>query len=142
MGTIELAHIGLVCGSLAETEAFYSHHFGFTRARVIDRGAQGQIIFLKNPSGTLYLELFPATTSSPAAIDIGDGPAWPGFKHLAFAVTDLDQVLARMGKEAHITQGPMDLGEVLQGWRTVWLRDPDGRILELSQGYADEGNCE
>ena len=137
MGTVELAHIGLVCRSMAETESFYSRHFGFTRARVIDRGEQGLIIFLKNPGG-LYLELFPAAAAAPVTADTGDGPDWPGFKHIAFAVKSIDEVLARMGDEAVITQGPMDLSAMVSGWHTVWLRDPDGRILEISEGYADE----
>ncbi|MBU1105315.1 MAG: VOC family protein [Candidatus Riflebacteria bacterium] len=137
MGTVELAHIGLVCKNMEETESFYSRHFGFARARVIDRGDLGLIIFLKNPGG-LYLELFPATAVAPVATDIGDGPNWPGFKHIAFAVENIDEVLAHMGDEALITQGPMDLSAMVSGWRTVWLRDPDGRILEISEGYADE----
>ena len=24
-----------------------------------------------------------------------------------------------------------------QGWKVVWLRDPDGRIVEISEGYRD-----
>ncbi|EKD83033.1 MAG: glyoxalase/bleomycin resistance protein/dioxygenase, partial [uncultured bacterium] len=70
--------------------------------------------------------------------DTGDGPDWPGFKHIAFAVKSIDDVLAHMGDEAIITQGPMDLSAMVSGWHTVWLRDPDGRILEISEGYADE----
>lgn len=26
------------------------------------------------------------------------------------------------------------------GWRTVWLADPDGRIIEISQGFTDQEN--
>lgn len=58
MASLALHHVAISCGDLKVTEAFYTQHFGFTRARVLDIGGGNQIVFLKN--GEAYLELFQA----------------------------------------------------------------------------------
>jgi hypothetical protein len=40
--------------------------------------------------------------------------------------------------EAEVTLGPLDFGDFIPGWRTAWVRDPDGVIVEISQGYVDQ----
>ena len=69
-----------------------------------------------------------------------DGHHFPGVRHLAFKVDDVDAKLAEMGDDAKITLGPLDFSEVIPGWRTVWVADPDGRIVEISQGYVDQSD--
>jgi glyoxylase I family protein len=122
---------------MAATERFYSQHFGFRRARVIPLGAT-QIIFLK--AGDAYLELFAAEGDAPAPPVAGDGPHYPGWRHIAFKVDDVDAKLAAMGADAQVTLGPFDFGDFIPGWRTVWVSDPDGNVVEISQGYADQEN--
>ena len=73
-------------------------HFGFQRARVVPLGGGDQIVFLK--SGTLYLELFQATQENPVSAAAGTGPEYPGWRHLAFKVDDIDAKLAEMGADA------------------------------------------
>jgi len=34
--------------------------------------------------------------------------------------------------------GPLGFDAVIQGWRTAWIKDPEGNIVEISQGYKDE----
>ena len=97
--------MGVVCADMAATERFYSTHFGFTRARVIPLGEGDEIIFLK--SGAVYLELFKAKETNPAPAATGTGPEYPGWRHLAFKVDDVDATLAAMGADARITAGPM-----------------------------------
>ena len=99
-----------------------------------------QIVFLKTENGDLYLEIFRAAGESPAPSLMKDGPAYPGFCHLAFKVDDVDARLKEMGEDVRITQGPMDFDDVIPGWRTVWIADPDDRIIEISQGYVDQEN--
>jgi glyoxylase I family protein len=41
-----------------------------------------------------------------------------------------------MGPDAHVTAGPMSFDAIIPGWRTVWVADPDGNIVEISQGYT------
>jgi glyoxylase I family protein len=129
-------HMGLVCRDLEATERFYVKHFGFHRARVIPLDGDDRIVFLR--AGDFYLELFRATQEAPTAAPSGPGPEYPGWRHLAFKVDDVDATVAAMGPDAHITAGPLDFDTFIPGWRTTWVADPDGNIVEISQGYVDE----
>ncbi|MEU9890718.1 VOC family protein [Sphaerisporangium sp. NPDC051011] len=133
--TLRWSHVGLNCRDQKATEEFYTRYFGFRRARVAD--AEGtRIIFLRR--GEALLELFPST-AEPAPEAENDGPATPGIaRHLAFQVDDVDAFLALAGDDAHITLGPLKFDEYIPGWKTVWVRDPDGVIIEVSQGYVDQ----
>lgn len=129
-------HMGVVCADMAATERFYSTHFGFRRARVIPLGGGDEIIFLK--SGAVYLELFRAKETNPAPAATGTGPDYPGWRHLAFKVDDVDATLAAMGADARITAGPMGFDAFIAGWKSAWVADPDGNIVEISQGFQDQ----
>jgi glyoxylase I family protein len=131
------AHVALNCQDLAATERFYTRHFGFRRARVVVL-PDAQIVFIK--SGDMYLELFQATTASPAPPPAKDGPAWEGVRHLAFQVDNVDAKLAELGDAATVTFGPFNFHDFIPGWRTVWIKDPDGNIVEISQGFVDQAN--
>ncbi len=133
------AHVALNCHDIATTEAFYARHFGFSRARVVDLGEGKQIVFLK--SGEVYLELFQADAISPFAAPVKDGPTWPGVRHIAFAVNDVDAKLAEMGGEAKLSLGPFDFENFIPGWRTAWITDPDGNIVEITQGFKDDAEA-
>ena len=129
------SHVGLNCQDQKQTEEFYTRWFGFTRARTVPVPG-GEIVFLRNADA--YLELFPADPKGVTAGQ-GDGPATPGtVRHLAFQTDDVDAFLQRLGDQAQITLGPLAFDEFICGWRTVWLRDPDGAIVEVSQGYVDQ----
>lgn len=134
------AHVALNCGDLAATEQFYTRHFGFRRARVIDLGEEKQIVFLR--CGAMYLELFAAEGQSPTSPPSNDGPTTPGVRHIAFQVKDVDAKLAEMGDAAHVSFGPFDFNGFIPGWRTVWVTDPDGNVVEISQGFVDDPNVE
>lgn len=136
MGLI-FSHVALNCRDPLATERFYAKHFGFRRARVIPLGSD-QIVFLK--SGAVYLELFKAQGEPPGGPAEKDGPGHRGVRHLAFQVDEVDSTLKAMGADARVTQGPLDFGAFIPGWRTVWVADPDGNIVEISQGYTDEEN--
>jgi len=45
-----------------------------------------------------------------------------------------------MGADAQVTLGPLSFDDFIKGWRTVWLKDPNGNIVEVSQGYTDQEN--
>ena len=132
---MKFSHLALSCQDLSATERFYAQHFGFTRARVIPLG-EDQIVFIK--AGDVYLELFNAEGDSPAPKPEGDGPHYVGIRHLAFQVDDVDATLEEMGEAAKVTLGPLDFGDFISGWKTVWVADPDGNIVEISQGYTDQ----
>ena len=132
------SHIALSCSEPALTEQFYSEHFGFRRARTIPLGEGNEIVFLKN-SQSVYLELFRADAENPGVpAATNDGPHYVGIRHLAFQVENVDATVSRLGSAAEITLGPLDFSGFIPGWKTVWLKDPDGNIVEISQGFTDE----
>jgi len=137
MTSLAFSHIAISCKEPLAIERYYTRHFGFRRARVIPLG-QDQIVFIK--SGSMYLELFRAEGESPAPPSEKDGPHYPGWRHIAFQVEGVDAKLKEMGADARITLGPLDFGDFIRGWRTVWLADPEGNIVEVSQGYVDQEN--
>jgi len=129
------SHVAISCKDPLITEQFYTRYFDFKRARVILLGAS-QIVFIK--SGNTYLELFQAKGNSNLPPFEADGPTYPGLRHIAFQVSNVDKKLAEMGSDAHITLGPLDFNDFIPGWRSAWLTDPDGNIVEVSQGYVDQ----
>jgi glyoxylase I family protein len=128
------AHVGLNCRNMAVTEKFYCKHFGFKRARVVPLGKGNKILFIR--AGNVWMELFQAKGKGKAVKN--DGPAEAGFRHMAFAVENVDRKIREMGKAAKVTLGPFSFDSFLKGWRGAWLKDPDGRIIEIAQGYKDE----
>ena len=133
------SHVALSCADPARTEQFYTQYFGFRRVRTIPLGEGNEIVFLKNDH-SIYLELFRADAELPAGLPAaaGDGPHYAGIRHLDFQVESVDATLATLGDAAEVTLGPLDFEAFIPGWRTVWVKDPDGNIVEISQGYADE----
>lgn len=129
------SHVAISCRDQAAVERFYTRHFGFRRARVIPLGAE-QIVFLK--AGDVYLELFQATGEAPDPAPEKDGPGYPGWRHIAFQVDDVEATLRAMGDEAVVTLGPLAFDDFIPGWKTVWVRDPNGSIVEISQGFRDQ----
>lgn len=136
MASVAFHHVAISCGDLKTTEAFYTTHFGFTRARAIPLGGGAEIVFLKN--GSAYLELFQAEGERPTPAVAADGPHYPGWRHIAVKVDDLAAALAAMGSDANVTLGPLDFDAFIPGWKTAWVADPDGNIVEISQGFVDE----
>jgi len=55
-------------------------------------------------------------------------------------VDDLDAKLAELGDSVKTDLGPLDMSQYIRGMRVAWVADPEGNILELSQGYAEEDN--
>lgn len=137
MALLKFSHVAINCKDPIATEKFYTKYFGFERARVVPDGKE-QIVFIK--LGATYFELFQAKGESPIPSPNNDGPSYATWRHIAFQVDDVDAKLAEMASDAKITLGPFNFDDVIPGWRTVWVADPDGNIVEISQGYVDEDN--
>ena len=135
--TARLAHIALAAADPPAVEQWYAEHFGFTRTRVYDPGPD-QVVMVGN--GQLELEIFPAAGARPDGPPTEAGPLYPGWRHLAFLVTDLDATLAALGDSARVTLGPVDMGKYIAGMRVAWVADPAGNIVELNQGYVPEAD--
>ena len=132
------SHVALSCNDLARTEEFYTNYFGFSRSRAIPLGEGNEIVFLKN-SQSVYLELFRAEGARPAGTPdaVADGPHYTGVRHLAFQVADIEAAISTLGPAAEVTLGPLDFSDFIPGWKTIWIKDPDGNIVEISEGYTD-----
>lgn len=140
MGLQIFSQLALTCKDPIVTEKFYSKYFGFKRARVAKLPDGEQIVFLKMMDCAFYLELFKAKEESPIPPATNDGYNFPSVRQIGFKVDSVDAKLAEMGEDAKITLGPFNFDDYIPGWRTVWLADPDGNIVEISQGFADEDN--
>lgn len=138
---MEFHHIALNCRNQSVIEKFYTDYFGFKRVRAFDIGGGQQIIFLKG-SG-VYLELFQSDAQLAPGLTLAaaekDGRAYPSVvRHFAFKVDNVDAKLKEMGPAANpATLGPMSFDAFIPGWRSVWLADPEGNIVEISQGFTD-----
>ena len=133
-----VSQLAITCQDQDTTEAWYVKHFGFKRARVAELPDGKKIVFIKMADSAFYLELFASDSASPLPPASNDGYTFPGFRHLAFKVENVDRKLAEIGSEAKISLGPLDFDAFIPGWRTVWIIDPDGRIIEISQGFTDQ----
>ena len=105
MATRVFSHVGMSCRDPDAFERFYTKHLGFQRVRVIP-GDDGQTVFVR--SGSALIEISQAQGESSAPPAQAAGPPYPGFRHLAFQVDDIDAVLSDMSDDAEITLGPGD----------------------------------
>ena len=126
-------HIAFSCKDRKTLEKFYSHHFGFQRARVFNAGKPDEFVMLRQ--GSMCLELFQETEASQTSR--GDVHAI-GFKHLAFEVPDLDAALAALRADGIQTEAIYDCSSIVKGMRVTFFNDPDGNRLELMQGDQDQ----
>lgn len=134
-GSLRWSHVALNCRDQRATEEFYRRWFGFERARVVPLGEQ-EIVFLRRDG--VYLELFASSEPPPVEVT-ADGPPHRGIaRHIAFQTDDLDTFLARIGDEVPVSLGPLHFDDYIPGWQSIWLTDPDGVVVEVSQGYRDE----
>ena len=129
-------HLSLTCRDMRATERFYVQHFGFERARVVPLDGGNEIVFLRGAG--IRLELFLATADNPLRPPANDGYPWPGVRNFSFEVDSVDAKLAAMGGDARIAFGPLGFEAFIPGWRSVWLWDPDGNLVQLTQGFRDQ----
>jgi glyoxylase I family protein len=132
-----ISQLAITCKDQKVTEDWYCRNFGFRRARVAVLPDGQEIIFIKMADSCFYLELFAADGDSPFPDAENDGHTFPGFRHLAFKVEDVDKKLSEISP-LNISLGPLDFDAFIPGWRTAWIKDPDGRIIEVSHGFHDE----
>jgi glyoxylase I family protein len=132
---MNFSHIALNCSDIAATIDYYTRHFGFKVSRRLPIGGDLEIVFIARDD--VHLELFPVEGRSiPKEVD---GPSGLGtLRHIAFQVDDVDALIEKMGSDAVLTLGPLGFDVFIPGWRTAWLRDPNGHIVEVSQGYKDD----
>jgi catechol 2,3-dioxygenase-like lactoylglutathione lyase family enzyme len=104
---------------------------GYLEAIVREPGAHVLQAQLEFPDGGARVELFQYV--APAGDAVHARPRDVGFAHVAVRCTDLDELLGRL-----VAAGGEPFGDVIEvdagvnaGARAVYVRDPDGHVLEL-----------
>jgi glyoxylase I family protein len=131
MNTVQ--HFAFNCLDRRAQEAFYSDHFGFRRARVFNRDQPNEFVMLR--LGATCLELFNAAPGTTP--DSRGGEQTVGFKHMAFETPDMEAAIARFNATG-IETGRIIHVDSVPGLRICFLKDPEGNIVELMQGWRDE----
>jgi glyoxylase I family protein len=125
-------HIAFNCRDRRALEVFYTKHFGFTRARVFNEGKPGEFVMLRR--GPMCIELFDAKPKADGA----GGEQEIGFKHIAFEVESIPDVVDAL-KADGVTPDPIiDAGAAVPGLTICFFRDPEGNIVELMHGWRDQ----
>lgn len=130
------SHIAITCDDPFMIEDWYCRNLGFKRARLIPLGEDNQIIFIKNAQN-FYMEIFKSNEVPPISSPENDGYPFKGLKHIAFQVDDIDEAIKNV-TDYRVSLGPLSFEDFIPGWRTVWIKDPEGNIVEISQGYKDD----
>jgi catechol 2,3-dioxygenase-like lactoylglutathione lyase family enzyme len=108
-------HVGITVRSLEQSLAFYRDLLGL---RVIE--ISGELIEYVAASGDA----------------VSQRPNGPGCPHVALRVRDIAEVLQRLAGAGHYPDGkPSTITGAIawEGATVVYLRDPDGAVIELIQ---------
>ena len=135
-------HVGIVVDDLAAATGFFvelglePQSEGTVEGGWVDRivgleGVRADMAMLQTPDGHGRLELVKFHTP-PAEAGDGRAPANAlGIRHLAFAVEDIDAVVARLQALGAELVGEIERYEDL--YRLCYVRGPEGIIVELAE---------
>ena len=141
--TIErMDHVGIVVDDLAAAVEFFVElglelqGEGSVEGAWADRiigldGVRSDIAMLQTPDGHARVELSKFHAPSGPVGDRHAPANTPGIRHVAFAVDDVDAVVARLR-----ARGAELVGEVEQyedSYRLCYVRGPEGIIVELAE---------
>jgi catechol 2,3-dioxygenase-like lactoylglutathione lyase family enzyme len=148
MGMLRFDHVGVVVEDLDAAAAFFVG-LGFEvdgRMRVdgedVDKingleGVRAEIAMVRTPDRTGTLEL--VKYHAPADDDgVHPWPAnRPGFRHICIEVDDVNGIVDGLRDDGFAPVGEVrDYGDV---YRLVYVRGPEGLIVELAENIASNG---
>jgi catechol 2,3-dioxygenase-like lactoylglutathione lyase family enzyme len=130
-----LQHCGLIVADLERSRRFYGDALGLEEVprppNFTFAGAWFQV-----GDDQLHLLLEADTTGRAGGLDPGPSAAVGLATHLALEVEDLDAAMVRLAQNGvALVGGPMPRGD---GWTQVFVRDPDGYVIELFQSTDDD----
>jgi catechol 2,3-dioxygenase-like lactoylglutathione lyase family enzyme len=137
-----LDHVGIVVDDLAAATAFF-FELGLTlqgeapvEGGVVDRvvglqGVRAEIAMMETPDGHGRLELTKFHAPSGQRGDRYAPANTLGLRHVAFAVDDIDAVVARM--RAHGAELVGEVERYEDSYRLCYVRGPEGIIVELAE---------
>ena len=142
MAIQRMHHVGIVVDDLAAATEFFVElglelqGDGTVEGRWVDRivgldGVRVEFAMVQTPDGHGRLELVKFHAPSTEGGN-GDAPAnTPGIRHVAFAVEDIDAVIAGLR-----ARGAELVGELVRyedSYRLCYVRGPEGIIVELAE---------
>jgi catechol 2,3-dioxygenase-like lactoylglutathione lyase family enzyme len=137
-----MEHVGIVVDDLAAATAFFVElglellGEGSVEGRWVDRivgldGVRVEQAMVQTPDGQGRLELVKFRSPPPQGGDPHAPANTPGIRHVAFAVDDIDTVVAGLR-----ARGAELVGEVVRyedSYRLCYVRGPEGIIVELAE---------
>jgi catechol 2,3-dioxygenase-like lactoylglutathione lyase family enzyme len=139
-------HVGIVVDDLAAATEFFVQlglelqGEGTVEGRWVDRivaldGVQVEYAFMQTPDGHGRLELIKFDSPSSQGGN-RDAPAnTPGIRHVAFAVEDIDAVVAGLRARGAELVGELERYE--ESYRLCYVRGPEGIIIELAERIGE-----
>ena len=134
-------HTGITVSDLDRSVRFYRDLLGCEVSKPIRAegpffetitgvaGCQIDVVFVRVPGHVIELLCF----RNPPGRASGLRPCDPGFMHLCLKVADLDKVVALVRSSGFQAVGAIQKadGGPTAGLKVVYVRDPDGVVLEL-----------
>lgn len=118
-------HTAIICSDYERSKLFYTQVLGLEIIREVYRLERKSYKLDLSLNGHYVIELFSFPDPPPRA-------GWPeacGLRHLAFAVTDIEEVITRLHTHSVVTE-PIRI-DPYTGKRFTFFTDPDGLPLEL-----------
>jgi len=132
MNIIAYEHVGIRVSDRNEAVAFYEN-LGFKERRYLPAHQANEMV----TQNGVYINLIfnGMKRAGRRNILMDEDFKYPGVTHPAFIVDNLDTVIALCEREdIHISEGPIEIGTRR---RVIFIRDPDGNVLEFDEIYKD-----
>jgi catechol 2,3-dioxygenase-like lactoylglutathione lyase family enzyme len=142
MAIERMEHVGIVVDDLAAARSFFVElglelrGEGSVEGGWVDRvvgleGVRAEIAMLETPDGHGRLELTEFQAPSGRGGDRHAPANAPGIRHVAFAVDDIDAVVAGLRSRGAELVG--ELERYRDSYRLCYVRGPEGIIVELAE---------
>jgi catechol 2,3-dioxygenase-like lactoylglutathione lyase family enzyme len=142
MAIQRMDHVGIVVDDLAAATAFFLdlglelQGEGLVEGGWVDRvvgleGIRVEIAMVQTPDGQGRLELVQFHAPSGPGGDRQAPANTPGLRHVAFAVDDIDAVVAGLRSRGAELVGEVERYE--DSYRLCYVRGPEGIIVELAE---------
>jgi catechol 2,3-dioxygenase-like lactoylglutathione lyase family enzyme len=148
MALKRMEHVGIVIDDLAAATEFFVElglvlqGEGFVEGRSVDRvvgleGVRTEVAMMQAPDGNGRLELVKFHSPSNQGDNRHARANTPGIRHHAFAVEDIDAVVAGLRARGAELVGELERYE--DSYRLCYVRGPEGIIIELAEqvGYRE-----
>lgn len=128
-----MAHVGVRVANFKRSIHFYEA-LGF---HLIRNDQQERVVVMQHPSG-VEINLLDSVNfdNDGRNVLMDETVRYPGFTHLALSISNVyqaAQAIRTLG--ISITEGPVTFGD---GSTSIFFRDPDRNVIELSQAEAQK----